>query len=390
MANFIDYVKANAGQSFEDLPLNEVDIACLNELGYLPLGEWLQQPHLTRDSLCLKDFLDKEALLHFKHDFLVTKERLVLLEILLSSQRFADLSLSYYVNEINTEFERQFAAMVLTLPSLEHTQVIFRGTDDSLIGWQEDFRMTYMREIPAQRMASRYLADFLKDFDGQVVVSGHSKGGNLAVYASSHLLSSHQEKISAVYMFDAPGLHPSVLASFGYGNIQSKILAIRPKESIVGVMLTTGVEAKIVDSVSFGINQHNVANWQLDLHLGQFIEVSKGTDFSLALEKTFKTWNEELSSQELKIFFDTFFNLFMDNGIDSLNDFSSRNWDIPQKLGHVMTDYFRDLDDDKRRLMRKSLATLVSHFAEHSLENTKETISSQLPDFLKHFQLPLK
>ena len=390
MANFIDYVKANAGQSFEDLPLNEVDIACLNELGYLPLGEWLQQPHLTRDSLCLKDFLDKEALLHFKHDFLVTKERLVLLEILLSSQRFADLSLSYYANEISPEFERQFAAMVLSLPSLEHTQVIFRGTDDSLIGWQEDFRMTYMREIPAQRMASRYLADFLKDFDGQVVVSGHSKGGNLAVYASSHLLSSHQEKISAVYMFDAPGLHPSVLASFGYGNIQSKILAIRPKESIVGVMLTTGVEAKIVDSVSFGINQHNVANWQLDLHLGQFIEVSKGTDFSLALEKTFKTWNEELSSQELKIFFDTFFNLFMDNGIDSLNDFSSRNWDIPQKLGHVMTDYFRDLDDDKRRLMRKSLATLVSHFAEHSLENTKETISSQLPDFLKHFQLPLK
>ena len=390
MANFIDYVKANAGQSFEDLPLNEVDIACLNELGYLPLGEWLQQPHLTRDSLCLKDFLDKEALLHFKHDFLVTKERLVLLEILLSSQRFADLSLSYYANEISPEFERQFAAMVLSLPSLEHTQVIFRGTDDSLIGWQEDFRMTYMREIPAQRMASRYLADFLKDFDGQVVVSGHSKGGNLAVYASSHLLSSHQEKISAVYMFDAPGLHSSVLASFGYGNIQSKILAIRPKESIVGVMLTTGVEAKIVDSVSFGINQHNVANWQLDLYLGQFIEVSKGTDFSLALEKTFKTWNEELSSQELKIFFDTFFNLFMDNGIDSLNDFSSRNWDIPQKIGHVMTDYFRDLDDDKRRLMRKSLATLVSHFAEHSLENTKETISSQLPDFLKHFQLPLK
>ncbi|WP_057491080.1 Mbeg1-like protein [Streptococcus orisasini] len=390
MANFIDYVKANAGQSFEDLPLNEVDIACLNELGYLPLGEWLQQPHLTRDSLCLRDFLDKEALVHFKNDFLVTKERLILLEILLSSQRFADLSLSYYANEISPEFERQFAAMVLSLPSLEHTQVIFRGTDDSLIGWQEDFRMTYMREIPAQRMASRYLADFLKDFDGQVVVSGHSKGGNLAVYASSHLLSSHQEKISAVYMFDAPGLHPSVLASFGYGNIQSKILAIRPKESIVGVMLTTGVEAKIVDSVSFGINQHNVANWQLDLYLGQFIEVSKGTDFSLALEKTFKTWNEELSSQELKIFFDTFFNLFMDNGIDSLNDFSSRNWDIPQKLGHVMTDYFRDLDDDKRRLMRKSLTTLVSHFAEHSLENTKETISSQLPDFLKHFQLPLK
>lgn len=390
MANFIDYVKANTEQSFADLPLNEVDIACLNELGYLPLGEWLQQPSLTRDSLCLKDYLDKEALVHFKHDFLVTKERLLLLESLLSSQRFADLSLSCYVNEVSPEFERQFAAMVLSLPSLKHTQVIFRGTDDSLIGWQEDFRMTYMREIPAQRMANRYLADFLKDFDGQAVVSGHSKGGNLAVYASSHLLSSYQEKISAVYMLDAPGLHQSVLSSFGYGNIQSKILAIRPKESIVGIMLRAGVDAKIVDSVSFGINQHNVANWQVDLQLGQFIKVSKGTDFSLALEKTFQTWNEELSSQELKIFFDTFFNLFMDNGIDSLNDFLGRNRDIPQKLGHVMTDYFQDLDDDKRRLMRKSLAVLVSHFAGHSLKNTKESVNRRLPDFLKHFQLPMK
>lgn len=388
MANFIDYVNATAGQSFEDLPLNEVDIVCLNELGYLPLGEWLQEPYLRRESLRLNDYLNEEMLAHFKHDFLVTKERLLLLKSILSSQRFADLSLSYYVNEVSPEFERQFAAMVLSLP--KHTQLIFRGTDDSLIGWQEDFRMTYMREIPAQRMASRYLSDFLKDFEGSIVVSGHSKGGNLAVYASSHLLSSYQEKISAVYMLDAPGLHQSVLSSFGYRNIQSKILAIRPKESIVGIMLTAGVAVKIVDSVSFGINQHNVANWQVDLLLGQFIEVSKGTDFSRALEKTFQTWNEELSSQELKILFDTFFNLFMDNGIDSLNDFSSWNPDIPQKLGHVMTDYFQDLDDDKRRLMRKSLTTLVSHFAEHSLENTKESVSSQLPDFLKHFQLPLK
>lgn len=383
MANVIDYILANCQKSFEDLALNELDLACLNELAYLPLADWAKQDLLSRESIVLKDHLAGLEEVP-AYDFLVTKDRLQLLKTILASARFADLSLSFYCNEISSEFERQFAAMVLELPEIDHRQVVFRGTDDSLIGWKEDFQMTYMREIPAQRMASAYLKDYLTATSGPVVLTGHSKGGNLAVYAASYQPALLQEQIGQIYIFDAPGLHPTVLGSSGYQAIKGKIQAIRPKESIVGVMLTSDVASKLVDSKAVGFDQHLMTTWEVDL-TGHFIEVAQATDLSLALEETFKIWNQTLSRQELKIFFDTFFNLFLDNGIASLNDFIKWDRTMPDKLGGIFKD-LSELDAQKRLLMHKSLTLLVKTFGQTSLSNQKEKLHQVETPFASWFK----
>lgn len=369
MTNFCDYVKQNSRNSFADLPLNEVDIACLNELAYLPLGDWLGQEQLALDKVALGQFRDYEKTLQVDLDFLITKERWNLFQAVLDSKRFEQLHLSYYTNEVSSEFERQFAAMMLEIPEIGHRQLIFRGTDDSLIGWKEDFQMTYMREIPAQRLAVTYLKHYLETTEGQLIISGHSKGGNLALYAASQQSSGQQERIQKIYLFDAPGLHQTVLSSPGYLAVRGKVVAIRPQESIVGIMLSSDIQVHIIESLKFGMEQHLMANWQVN-STGTFVKAKESTALSQALEKTFKVWTEELSSQELKIFFDTFFNLFLDNGIDSLNDFLKWDTGIAQKLGDVFKD-LRTLDEAKRQLMWKSLSLLVKTFNQTSFDHQK-------------------
>ena len=101
-------------------------------------------------------------------------------EAMVRSRRFARLNLSDYCSVLDKEVEKQFAAMIFSLPEMDYQQIVFRGTDDSVIGWKEDFQLTYSREIPAHRSAIAFLEKHLPNLSGHIAVSGHSKGGNLA------------------------------------------------------------------------------------------------------------------------------------------------------------------------------------------------------------------
>ncbi|MGT2896365.1 Mbeg1-like protein [Streptococcus entericus] len=364
MANIKDYVLANGHRSFDDLSLNELDIACLNELGYLTFGEHLPETLDHHSYHRLANLLGRLAVAELEqpvYDFLVTPARIELLRAVLTSPRFEDLELGCYVNDVNPDYGRQFAAMVMCLPSLGHTQLIFRGTDDSLIGWKEDFNMSYMRTIPAQQAAFSYLREFLMDFSGKLVVSGHSKGGNLALYASSLVPATLQTKISAVYVFDAPGLHQSVLNSPGYQTIRPRVKAFRPEEAIVGIMLSSDVAYETVISQNRGLLQHDMSHWQVSETA--FLRSSQLSQFSLSLEKTFNDWLNQYSNQELKLFFDTFFDLFFTSGIASLNDLSTPD---PVRA-RAMLNTLRHLDKPRREFMIKAVNQLMSLYGKHAL-----------------------
>lgn len=382
MANIKDYVLANGHRSFDDFPLNELDIACLNELGYLTFGEHLPEMLDHHGYHRLADLLEPLAateLAQPTYDFLVTPARVELLRAVLTSQRFGDVELGYYVNDVNPDYDRQFAAMVMRLPSLGHTQLIFRGTDDSLIGWKEDFNMSYMRTIPAQQAAVSYLRQFLTDFSGELVVSGHSKGGNLALYASSLIPADLQAQIRAVYVFDAPGLHQSVLTSSGYQDIRSKVIALRPEESIVGIMLGSDVAYETVISQNKGLLQHDLSNWQVSDTA--FLRSPQLSQFSLSLEKTFSDWLSQHSNQELKLFFDTFFDLFFTSGITSLNDLSSPTQDQTRALLTTL----HHLDKPHRDFMLKAVNQLLTLYGKHALE-ARRTLPAYWGDALGKWQ----
>ncbi|AND79513.1 Mbeg1-like protein [Streptococcus pantholopis] len=386
MATIVNYLQQHRNTSFTDLPLNELDILILNEIGYLDFSKLITDGLDLRREVKLyhlwKDYQKKQENQAVSYDFLLTKERLELFKLMLSGKRFVDLCLEFYVNDISTEFEKQFSAMVFKLPQIEYKQLVFRGTDDSMIGWKEDFKLTYMREIPAHRSAIVYLTKALAALPGPVIVSGHSKGGNLAVYASTYVKAELQKKIAAVYMFDSPGLQASVLQSRGYQAIRKKVHVLRPQEAIVGVMLDIDAEVKIIDSSSFGIGQHKATNWQVDMAKDCLLPAKEGpTDLSVNLEKTFKKWTRDLSSQELKRLFDTLFDTIITSGISSLNDLSF-DTASGRKLANVVAS-FRSIDSSKKILLLKSARLFFLAFVGHTRLAAWEKMLLPLPDFLK-------
>lgn len=382
MATINDYLAKHKNETFEQFPFNEADILCLNELGYFCFED-------------LDNTLDfsKEVILHdilmpyeagekvFNHSFLVTKARVELLKNVASSQRFADLRLSAYVNDVDVEYERQFSAMIFSLPELNYRQVVFRGTDDTLIGWKEDFKLTYVREIPAHRAAVAYLESCLEKYAGKVTVSGHSKGGNLALYAVAHVNDLLRPQVEKVYMLDAPGLQEKGFDSEGYKAVRERVIVIRPEESIVGIMLYNDIAPIVVKSNATGIMQHALTSWQLNEETGEFVLAECQTALSQNLEKTFKQWMTELSSQELKVLFDTLFDTLMSSGINSINDVTIDR-KFATKLAKSIASFY-SVGTEKKMLLAKSAKLFVEAFVGHSkLGNfRKDTIAFSLPDF---------
>ena len=382
MATINGYLDYNKNRSFKDFAFNEADILCLNELGYFCFEELDASIDFSKEvnlHEVLMPYVTGEK--PFNHSFLVTEERVKLLQKVVASKRFVNLNLSDYVNDVDAEYERQFSAMVFTLPEINHHQLVFRGTDDTMIGWKEDFKLTYVQEIPAHRAAVAYLENYLEKYAGKVTISGHSKGGNLALYAVAHVNDLLREQIEKVYMLDAPGLQEKGLESDGYKAIRERVTVIRPEESIVGIMLYNDIEPIVVKSNASGIMQHAVTSWQFNEETGELILAERQTDLSQNLEKTFKQWMKELSSQELKILFDILFDTLMSSGIHSINDVTIDR-EFGAKLATSIASFY-SIGTEKKLLLAKSAKLFLQAFVGHSrLGNfSRDKINLSLPDF---------
>lgn len=382
MATINGYLDYNKNRSFKDFAFNEADILCLNELGYFCFEELDASIDFSKEvnlHEVLMPYVTGEKT--FNHSFLVTEERVKLLQKVVASKRFVNLNLSDYVNDVDAEYERQFSAMVFTLPEINHHQLVFRGTDDTMIGWKEDFKLTYVQEIPAHRAAVAYLEAYFEKYAGKVTVSGHSKGGNLALYAVAHVNDLLREQIEKVYMLDAPGLQEKGLESDGYKAIRERVTVIRPEESIVGIMLYNDIEPIVVKSNASGIMQHALTSWQFNEETGELILAERQTDLSQNLEKTFKQWMKELSSQELKILFDILFDTLMSSGIHSINDVTIDR-EFGAKLATSIASFY-SIGTEKKLLLAKSAKLFLQAFVGHSrLGNfSRDKINLSLPDF---------
>ncbi len=315
MRIIFDYLDQVAYDSIYDTPFNELDMLMLTEITYLPFDQ-IVSDQMSPDCTCR--LFEAAEKVPQDLSMLVTKNRLKLLEKAASSTRFKNIKLMGYVNDIDSDVQKQFAAMIFKIKPDSYV-LTFRGTDDSIIGWKEDFHMTYMDQVPAQKTAVNYLRKAMDALPGQFILTGHSKGGNLASYAASQIEPEYQERIQSIYSYDAPGLNHSVITSQGYQTISDKIKRYIPQGSIVGMMLETPKQAQIVKSTAIGgLAQHDTFTWQIS---GQtFVLLDNLNPDSLQVDKTLKNWVDSVSDEELKDFFDLFFGLILDAGISSIND----------------------------------------------------------------------
>lgn len=376
MPNLIDYLEKVKELTFDQEPLNILDKVCINEIGYLTYEKWLSASDLQK-TINLHDYAEGKDL-NPDYSFMVTKERVELAEAMVRSRRFAGLNLSSYRSVLDKEVEKQFAAMIFSLPELDYHQLVFRGTDDSVIGWKEDFQLTYSREIPAHRSAIAFLSEHLPNLSGHITVSGHSKGGNLALYSAVQSSTALREQIAELLLLDSPGLMKPLLEKPSYQEVKTKMTVIRPQDSVVGVMLYWDMPAQLVAAEGIGISQHNALSWEVDLETRDFIYVDQPTDLSQRLEETFQEWIETLPNQELKQVCDLFFDTILDSGIESLDDIGIQA--LPQ-IGQMLQE-FGNLSDKQKKVLQDGFNQLLWIFWK-SGNKKSSLLKLELPDFIK-------
>lgn len=378
MPTIFDYLKTSQYDSFYDKDFTVLDALALTELAYLPFEDLVPAEISVQNYISLQHLAEQfEEKFQGKYPPLgmVNAHRLKLLSYLSSFKRYKHIRALGFANDVSLDSQKQFAAITYQIRPKEYL-VVFRGTDDSIIGWKEDFHLTYMKEIPAQLAARDYLKEVLDKLDGKVWLAGHSKGGNLATYAACHVETSIQDRIQKVYSFDAPGLHSSIRNSDNFKAIEGKILSIIPENSIVGMMLETPETDLVVKSKTFGLLQHLMVSWEIEGD--QFKVVPKVTEDSIQVDQTLKTWTANLSEEELRDFFDLFFGLFIEADIHRFGDITV---DTPGKIQKLI---------ENRRNLTHEQATMMDRLSRQLIDTRIQVWKDSLPDLpkLTPFKLP--
>jgi hypothetical protein len=355
MANIFDYIAWRGDLSFRKSPFNPVDNIILTHAAYFPFDGIVPGPE-EKGCITVAEAAKQAAAILERDskafgDRLIFKDDPALLAALGASERYGGLKLAGFVNQIDLNAEKQFSA--LTILSCDKAALVsYRGTDNTIIGWKEDFNMSFSTPIPAQLEAVAYLERTAARFRSPLRVGGHSKGGNLAIYASAFCNARIRRRIKAVYSNDAPGFSRAVIASPGYRAISGRIQSFVPQSSVVGMLFEHEEDYTVVKSVQTGLMQHDVYSWQVTRDdVERLDRVTQGSRF---LDRALKEWIGSLSREELRQFSDTLYSILLSTHADSLPKLSSR-W---LKNAGLMIQSFKDIDEPTRKLIRKALAAL--------------------------------
>ena len=285
------------------------------------------------------------------------------------TERFRDVRLSGYINKVVPEMTEQFSALTLTLPDGTH-YVSFRGTDDTIAGWKENFMMSLESAVPAQRDAAEYLAWAASAYPGPLIVGGHSKGGNLAVYAASQAAPEVQERITAVYNNDGPGFNDQFLASEGYRAVRDRVITLLPRFSIVGTLMKQDDRQTVVQCQKTGIAAHDGFNWETGPQ--GFVHCSELSRSSRAFDEAVGKILDRMDLEERKAFIEALFGLLTSTGAKTLTDINKR------KLLRTL-ELAKGLHKDKtvQRVAVETLELIIREYATLVAEQRKEKRSKK-------------
>ena len=311
MADMLDYLAWRGDIEFPQMPVNPVDALIFSTLSYIQFEDIvpdnpMQSISLAEAAAGLFSLADPVSRTRVKKD-------LELLEAAAKSPRFDNIRMTFYRSILIPEEDTQFAAVTIFLED-GSAYIAFRGTDNTLTGWKEDFNMTFQSSIPAQRLALRYVQEFAAAHAVPIWMGGHSKGGNLAVYAAAKCGEALQKRIVEVHNQDGPGFSEAMMSDPGYQNILPKLRSYVPQSSVIGMLLEHEEPYTIIKSSQIGLMQHDPYSW-LIMGAG-FLPVEELTADSRFLDRTFKNWLSQMSNEERSEFFDTVFELLGSTGAE--------------------------------------------------------------------------
>ena len=266
-----DYIRWRGDLSFCAVPFCEIDALILCQISYLHL-EGIVPPKEKRATVPARELLARFAAIPdaakrlYLGAFESGNETVKLFADAFATRRFGELEAFAYESVTDEENAKQFAAISFLLPD-KTVFVAFRGTDDTIAGWKEDFTMAFLPVIPAQEAAAEYTRAVYAKSAGRrrpLRLGGHSKGGNLAIYAAACSCARVRRKVLSVYNFDGPGFSKERLESPEFCAIESRVISFTPELSIIGMLFEHSSKLNIVASSGRGIQQHNLLTWRLD------------------------------------------------------------------------------------------------------------------------------
>ncbi len=348
MSHIVSYVKRQQENTFAEVPFNEVDALVLSQFIYLKLDGLIPTTSEKKEPVYLYEIandLDYEKVFM---DERYRKDNIELFETMAESKRFRRMQMNYFSDITSVLAETQFSAMTVFLEE-GPTVVIYRGTDETMVGWKEDFNMSFKEPVTGQSLSALYLQQVSRLFEGSFIVSGHSKGGNFAIYSSMNVEENIQNRIEKVYSFDSPGFRPEILQSVDFNKIRDRIIKYLPHSSIFGMLLQSEETYQVVECFSIGVLQHNPYNWQVSEN--EFKKVDKLDRRSVFLNETYNEWLYSLSDEELRAYSEIWYKVMQDANITTMLQFTKE----PGKALVSLIDAIRETDD-KTKEMAKALA----------------------------------
>lgn len=369
MANIIDYLEWRGDLTLDQDPFNDVDSLILCQLAYmkfdhiltedqyyslLPLGETVLhvlEQYSNEDRISTSPLTDPKMDRRF-------------LEMLAGTRRFGSMLLTRYENRIDQDAQEQFSALTI-LTGDGCVYIAFRGTDDSLVGWKEDFNMSFMTPVPAQQAAVDYLESVALDYPESIRTGGHSKGGNLAAYAAAFCQPHIQNWILTAYSNDGPGFDRKVIEHEGYRTIHRRIHTLVPQSSVVGMLLEHEESYTVIQSSNVGLLQHDPYSWEV---LGRdFIRLEAVDQYSQFIDRTLRSWLDNMNYEQRALFIDTLYNVISAADIRTAADFSMERIKSMRTILKSMS----HLDEPTKKLMGETLSALWTIFR-RNLSKTKE------------------
>ena len=355
MATLLDYIAWRGDLSFANVPFNPVDGLILSQFAYVALDGLA--PRRSEESRPLAEtvndlFANGQHLSQASHLW-ENNERLA--RAMAQAPRFSNLELTCCVSHTSLEEQTQFAALTYLLP--DGTAVMaFRGTDDTLVGWKEDFNMTFDSPVPAQTFAAAYLQSVAEKISRPLRLMGHSKGGNLAVYATACAEPALQDRIISLINYDGPGMAQHIWEQPGYQRIRDRITIYLPHFAVVGMLMEHEDSYHLVRSQAQSIMQHDPFSWQL---MGDHFETTDSpSTVSLTAARVAKAWLDTLTPQQRRLFVDTVYDIITAGGDEKLSQFDFNSL-------RAVIRKTRSLDGETRAAFHQTLMELFATVIKH-------------------------
>lgn len=370
----MQYLEEFGNYTFDEQVFNEIDNVIFSALSYVEFEEIMENDECITIKEASDRYFQKYEEQEISSRLSFVKDCPFLLQKMATCRRYASLFLLRPINIVDVQTVQQFAAITIALKN-HYYYISFRGTDDSMIGWKEDFRMSYLEVIPSQKEAVTYLENvyaslphrplykagfhsFLETIKGyfkkpKLLLGGHSKGGNLAIYAGCKSSKRIKKQIATIFNNDGPGFHQSFVETPEYKEMVAKIHMFLPVSSFFGRLLEHQEECHIVLSDGRGFFQHNVFTWQIE---GAHFMYEENTSLaSKRYNTTIRKWLASLDEEKRAAFIEVMFALLARVGITCVGDILKN----PRKCLMMIVKVLPSLPEEERKMLSLGIKTLL-------------------------------